>query len=125
MARTSWRHSSHFSIRPISSRCWRGNDATYPFDRGCIGFPAAVSYARAADDSTKNHIIALERGALERWWKGDPQGFFDIMSNEETYFDPMVGKRIDGKEALRKFFAPFTGKIRIERFEMIDSRVQR
>jgi len=90
-----------------------------------LAFLAAVSYARAADDSTKNHIIALERGALERWGKGDPQGFFDIMSNEETYFDPMVGKRIDGREALRKFFAPFTGKISIERFEMVDPRVQR
>ena len=90
-----------------------------------LAFLAAVSYARAADDSTKNHIIALERGALERWGKGDPQGFFDIMSNEETYFDPTVGKRIDGREALRKFFAPFTGKISIERFEMIDPRVQR
>ena len=41
----------------------------------------ALSHARAADDSTQNHIIALERGALERWGKGDPQGFLDIINN--------------------------------------------
>jgi hypothetical protein len=49
---------------------------------------AAVLYARAADESVENHIIALERGALERWGKGDTQGFLDLMSNDETYSIP-------------------------------------
>jgi len=83
-------------------------------------------YARAAtDDSVRNHIIALERGALDRWGKGDPEGFFDIMASDQTYFDPITAKRIDGQEALRKYFAPFTGKIKIEKAEMIDPKVQR
>lgn len=77
------------------------------------------------DDFAADHIIALERGALDRWGKGDPQGFFDIMSSDETYFDPVVEKRIDGLEALREYIAPFTGKISIERVEMIDPKVQR
>jgi uncharacterized protein (TIGR02246 family) len=81
--------------------------------------------ARAADDYSPEHIIALERGALDRWGKGDPQGFFDIMSEDETYFDPTIGKRIDGEEALRKFIAPFIGKISIDRVEMVDPKVQR
>jgi ketosteroid isomerase-like protein len=85
----------------------------------------AVSCARAAADSASDEIIALERGALYRWGKGDPQGFFDIMAAGETYFDPMIGKRIDGTEALRKYIEPFWGKISIERFEMIDPKVQR
>ena len=80
---------------------------------------AAVLVAQPADVSVEEHIIALERGALERWGKGDPQGFFDIMSNDETYFDPITAKRIDGLEALRNFMAPFIGKISIDRFEMI------
>ena len=86
---------------------------------------AAVRVAQPADVSVEEHIIALERGALERWGKGDPQGFFDIMSNDETYFDPITAKRIDGLEALRNFMAPFTGKISIDRFEMIGPKVQR
>ena len=70
-------------------------------------------------------IVALERGALDRWGKGDPQGFFDIMASDQTYFDPVTARRIDGQDALRKHFAPFTGKIKIEKYEMIDPMVQR
>jgi uncharacterized protein (TIGR02246 family) len=85
----------------------------------------ALSWARpAAVDPVADQVIALERGALVRWGKGDPQGFLDIMSKDETYFDPATPKRIDGLEALRQYFAPFTGKISIERFEMIDPKVQ-
>jgi len=77
------------------------------------------------DDFNPETIVALERGALERWGKGDPQGFFDIMAADQTYFDPMTPKRIDGQQALTEYFAPFTGKISIDRMEMIDPRVQR
>jgi ketosteroid isomerase-like protein len=91
---------------------------------------ASYSRATATDsgagaDAAAAEIIALERGALDRWGKGDPQGFFDIMAAEETYFDPLTGKRVDGLAALQKYMAPFAGKISIERFEMIDPKVQR
>jgi len=69
-------------------------------------------------------IIDMETSALARWGKGDPQGYFEIMSPDETYFDPMTDKRIDGQTALRQYIAPFTGKIKIERVEMIDPKVQ-
>ena len=78
-----------------------------------------------ADDFQPETIVALERGALDRWGKGDPQGFFDIMARDQTYFDPMTASRIDGQEAVKKYIAPFTGRIRIERVEMIDPKVQR
>src|SRR5260370_9022922 len=79
----------------------------------------------AADRFDPQEIIELEHGARDRWGKGDPQGFFDIMAAEQTYFDPMTDKRIDGQEALKKYIAPFTGKISIELAEMIDPQVQR
>jgi len=77
------------------------------------------------DADVAQTVVALERRALERWGKGDPQGFFDIMSPDQTYFDPMTEKRIDGQGALKKYIAPFTGKISIERLEMVDPKVQR
>ena len=77
------------------------------------------------DGNVEQTILALERGALARWGKGDPQGFFDIMASDQTYFDPVTEKRIDGQEALKKYIAPFAGKISIERVEMIDPKVQR
>src|SRR6186997_2103453 len=86
---------------------------------------ATVSCTRAADDFSPEAIIALERGALDRWGKGDPQGFLDLMAEDETYFDPITDKRVDGREALRTFMAPFVGKISIERVEMINPQVRR
>jgi ketosteroid isomerase-like protein len=84
-----------------------------------------ISCSRSTDDFQPETIVALERGALDRWGKGDPQGFFDIMAADQTYFDPTTAKRIDGQDALKKYFAPFTGKIKIEKAEMIDPKVQR
>jgi uncharacterized protein (TIGR02246 family) len=74
-------------------------------------------------DATQT-IITVERAALERWGKGDPQGFFEIMAPEQTYFDPTTAKRIDGQAALKKYIEPFTGKIKIDRVDMIDPKVQ-
>ena len=85
----------------------------------------AISCSRATYDVQPETIVALERGALDRWGKGDPKGFFDIMTSNQTYFDPTTAKRIDGQDALKKYFAPFTGKIKIDKAEMIDPKVQR
>ena len=85
----------------------------------------ALSCGRPTDDFQPETIVALERGALDRWGKGDPQGFFDIKASELTYFDPTTPKRIDGQDALRKYFAPYTGKIKVEKYEIIDPKVQR
>src|SRR5690242_21881064 len=84
-----------------------------------------ISNSGATDDFQPETIIALERGALDRWGKGDPQGFFEIMAPDQTYFDPTTAKRIDGQEAVKQFIAPFTGRIRIEKAEIIDPKVQR
>ncbi len=77
-----------------------------------------------AESDVAQTIIAMERAALDRWGKGDPQGFFEIMATDQTYFDPMTEKRIDGQADLKQYMAPFTGKIKIERVEMIDPNVQ-
>lgn len=90
-----------------------------------IAFVCGVSCGRLADDFRPETIVALERGALERWGKGDPQGFFDIMAPDQTYFDPLTAARIDGADALKGYLAPFTGKIKIEKIEMINPKVQR
>ena len=85
---------------------------------------AAVACARS-DDFSPDTVIALEKGALDRWGKGDTQGYFDIMAPGETYFDPTTEKRVDGLAALRAHIAPFTGKIHIDHYEMINPTVQR
>ena len=69
-------------------------------------------------------IIALERGALDRWGRGDPQGYLEIMAADVTYFDPVQAKRVDGLQAMTDLLVPLTGLIRVDRYDMVDPAVQ-
>jgi len=75
-------------------------------------------------DSAQEIILARERQALDRWGKGDPEGFLSINAPDVTYFDPFQEARIDGLPALQALYATIRGKIKIERDEIIDPRVQ-
>src|SRR5437016_4564588 len=65
----------------------------------------------------------LERTALDRWGAGDPSGYLDIYAADVTYFDPVTEARIEGLEAMREYYRPWTGKIRVDRYEMLNPRV--
>lgn len=69
-------------------------------------------------------IISMERAALDRWGKGDPSGFLEISADDVSYFDPFLESRIDGKEALANLYESLRGEIFIEKYEMINPRVQ-
>lgn len=79
----------------------------------------------SSEDHSAEKIIAMERAALDRWGKGDPQGYLEIMAPEVTYFDPNQERRTDGLEAMKALLAPITGKVKIDRYEMINPTVQR
>jgi ketosteroid isomerase-like protein len=72
-----------------------------------------------------NEIIAMERAALDRWGRGDPQGYLEIMAPEVTYFDPNQENRLDGLRAIKDLLVPLTGKINVDRYDMINPTVQR
>lgn len=86
---------------------------------------AAAGATTAEREDVGAQIIALERGALDRWGKGDPGGYLEIYDPDVTYFDPVQEKRVDGLGAVRTMLAPFTGKIRVSRYDMLDPKVQR
>ncbi len=69
-------------------------------------------------------IIRMERAALDRWAKGDPDGFLEITDPEVVYFDPFQPRRLNGIEELRKLYAGLRGKFRIDRYEIVDPKVQ-
>jgi ketosteroid isomerase-like protein len=69
-------------------------------------------------------IVELERAALERWGRGDPDGFLEICAPGVSYFDPFLERRIDGIDALRDLYDGIRGKIHIDRFEILEPRVQ-
>lgn len=88
------------------------------------GATADAQTASGAQTSAEASIIATERGALDRWGKGDPQGYLEIYAPEITYFDPLQERRLDGIEAMRKLLLPLTGKIKVDRYDMIGPKVQ-
>ena len=62
--------------------------------------------------------------ALDRWGKGDPSGFLEICAPEVVYFDPGLERRIDGLEALTRYYEGLRGTIHFERFELVNPLVQ-
>jgi ketosteroid isomerase-like protein len=81
--------------------------------------------AKAEEAATiASQVLALERAALDRWGKGDPGGYLDIYAGEVTYFDPFTEHRVDGLAALSARYEPIRGKIKIDRDEIVDPRVQ-
>jgi hypothetical protein len=79
-------------------------------------------------DRLLDALVALERSALDRWIRLDPQGYLDLQAPEVTYFDPFTERRVDGLDAMRlrlapmkKMKPPFTDP----RYDMIDPKVQR
>ena len=74
--------------------------------------------------SDANAIIAMERAALDRWGVGDPRGYLDIMAPEATYFDPFQERRLDGLRAITALLEPLTGKISVDRYDMVRPLVQ-
>ena len=69
-------------------------------------------------------IISIERTALNRWGKGDPWGFTEISADDVTYFDTGTERRVDGRETLRQLYLPREGRIKIERYDMLNPKVQ-
>jgi len=69
-------------------------------------------------------IIARERGALDRWSAGNPAGFLDTYAADVTYFDPTTDKRLEGRDVIKARLEPARGKFKIDRFEMVDPKVQ-
>jgi hypothetical protein len=77
-----------------------------------------------SDDKIAAATLALERAALDRWGKGDPFGFLEISAPDVVYFDPYLERRIDGLDALTRYYEAIRGQVHIDRYELINPRVQ-
>ena len=76
------------------------------------------------ENKAKAEIIALEKQALTLWNNGDPDGFLDLSSDDVVYIDPAFATKLEGKRTLEDYYNTIRGKIRIDRYEMIDPTVQ-
>ena len=73
-----------------------------------------------------NEIIALEKGALNKWFKGDTSGYLNIWSkNNFSYFDGAVKKRIDNYEDIKNIVLKnVEGKLFADNYKFEYPRVQ-
>jgi hypothetical protein len=68
-------------------------------------------------------IIDKEKAALGKWCKGDTSGFIEISSDEITYFDPYLEKRLDGGNAFEKYMNSINNTIFIDKYELLNPTV--
>ena len=71
------------------------------------------------------HIISLERAALDKWFKGDTSGYEKLWSKRSfTYFDGAVSERIDDHATISAFLKTIEGKLFAESYDFRNPRVQ-
>jgi ketosteroid isomerase-like protein len=69
-------------------------------------------------------IVEMEKEALEKWYAGDPSAYVALMGGDIGYFEPILDKRLDGKESLQKMYEALRGRVHAEKFDMLNTRVQ-
>jgi len=69
-------------------------------------------------------IIALETAALEAWHDGNPSPYLELYSKDFSYFDPAQEKRLDGWDKIKAFYESMRGKVKMDKFEMVNPVVQ-
>lgn len=85
-------------------------------------FPMLMFAASTEDPAAE--IMKLERAAMERWGKGDVEGFLEIYADDIVYFDPFIPKRMDGLAEVTKLYRSFAGQVHFDRFEFIDPKIE-
>jgi ketosteroid isomerase-like protein len=73
--------------------------------------------------SASDEIIQLERLALDRWGRGDPNGFLELYAADVSYFDPSTASRLDGQAAMVEYYRPWQGVIHVEWYDMLNPQV--
>ncbi len=69
-------------------------------------------------------IITLEKAALDEWHNGNPSPYPEHYSKDFTYFDPAHERRPDGGDKIKELYESMRGKVKMDKFEMINPFVQ-
>jgi len=68
--------------------------------------------------------MEMERAALDRWSRGDPDGFLEISDPEVVYFDPFQERRMNGLAALKTLYDGLRGQVHLDKYEIVDPVVR-
>lgn len=90
-----------------------------------VNLASNLKYLNIMENHTiSESIVALETAALEAWLDGNPSPYLDLYSEDFTYFDPIQEKRLDGWNTIKELYESMRGKIKMEKFEIINPVVQ-
>ena len=71
------------------------------------------------------HIINLEKIALDKFFIGDMSGYRNLWSERSfTYFDAVTAKRVESLGELKDFLDNLEGKLHSDDYELLSPRVQ-
>ncbi len=76
------------------------------------------------DEKLKSEILAMETKALEIWNTGNPDGYLDIYSQDISYFDPFLEKRLNGFAEIKSAYENIRGTFHVDKYEIIDPVVE-
>lgn len=70
-------------------------------------------------------LVEKEKGALDKWFRGDVSGYAALWSKRSfSYFDAVVKERLDSPEEIRKFLKGIKGRLFADSYEFRAPRVQ-
>ena len=79
----------------------------------------------AEERELADHIIGLEKKALDKWFKGDVSGYQALWSERSfTYFDAVVTQRVDDYETITAFLHSIDGKLFADSYDFRSPRIQ-
>ncbi|MBT0722859.1 nuclear transport factor 2 family protein [Rosenbergiella sp. S61] len=85
-------------------------------------------YAQHYSDEERklaDHLIGLEKSALDKWFKGDTSGYESLWSERSfSYFDAVVTERVDDYETIKEFLKSIDGKLFADSYDFRHPRIQ-
>lgn len=87
--------------------------------------PAYEQHYTAAERALAEHLIGLEKSALDKWFNGDTSGYAALWSKQNfSYFDGVVTRRIDDYATISEMLSTIEGRLFADSYQMRDPRVQ-
>ena len=71
------------------------------------------------------HLIGLEKAALDKWFAGDVSGYRELWSRRSfTYFDGANTDRVEDHDTIDTFLDDLDGKLHADTYDFQNPRVQ-
>lgn len=90
-----------------------------------INIPSYEQQYSESEQQLANHIIELEKTALNKWFNGDTSGYRKLWSKKcFSYFDGVNPHRVDDYNTIATFLDTIEGKLYAEHYDFCCPRVQ-